>query len=66
MPDSALKFGVFRHINDGYRWRLRSANGETVELSEGGHPRKDECEREVSRLKADRYPNARVLDATDG
>jgi hypothetical protein len=31
---------------------LRSANGETVELSEGGHPREDECVREVRGLKA--------------
>ena len=52
MPDSVLKFGIFRHIYDGYRWRLRSANGETVELSEGGHPRKDECGRDVRGLVA--------------
>jgi uncharacterized protein YegP (UPF0339 family) len=52
MPDRDFRFAVFRQINDGYRWRLRSANGETVELSEGGHPREDECVREVRGLKA--------------
>ena len=50
----------------GYRWRLSSSAGETVGRSEVGHPHKGECEREVSRLKADRYPDARVLDATVG
>ena len=62
------KFVIFRELKDGggYRWRLSSAAGETVERSERGHPNKGECEREVSRLKADRYPDARVLDATGG
>ena len=50
----------------GYRWRLGCASGETLQRSERGHPDKGECERVISCLKADRYPNARVLDATDG
>jgi uncharacterized protein YegP (UPF0339 family) len=68
VPDSNLKFVIFRDMKDGggYRWRLSSSAGETVERSEGGHPNMGECEREVSRLKADRYPDARVLDATVG
>jgi uncharacterized protein YegP (UPF0339 family) len=63
---SELKFVVFRDMKDGggYRWRLGSAAGETVERSEKGHPKKGDCEREVSRLKDERYPNARVIDAT--
>jgi uncharacterized protein YegP (UPF0339 family) len=62
------KVVIFCDIKDGggYRWRLSSAAGETLGRSERGHPHKGECEREVSRLKADRYPNARVLDATSG
>jgi uncharacterized protein YegP (UPF0339 family) len=62
------KFVIFCDIKDGggYRWRLSSAAGETLERSERGYPHKDECEREVSRLKADRYPNAKVLDAAIG
>ena len=68
MPDSNLKFVIFRDMKNGggYRWRLSSAAGETVERSERGHPHKGECELEVSRLKADRYPDARVLDAAIG
>jgi hypothetical protein len=63
---SDLKFVIFRDMKDGggYRWRLSSDSGETLERSERGHRKKGECEREVSRLKADRYPNARVIDAT--
>ena len=66
MRASDPKFVIFRDMKDGggYRWRLSSAAGETLERSEKGHPKKGDCEREVSRLKADRYPNARVLDAT--
>jgi uncharacterized protein YegP (UPF0339 family) len=37
---SALKFVIFRDVKDGYRWRLSSATGETVELSDGGHSHK--------------------------
>ena len=69
MPASSdLRFIVFRDMKDGggYRWRLSYSVGETVERSEGGHPNKGECDREVSRLKADRYPDAKVLDATLG
>ena len=58
----------FREMKDGggYRWRLSSAGGETLERSEGGPFYKGECEREVSRLKQARDPDARVLDATGG
>jgi uncharacterized protein YegP (UPF0339 family) len=68
VPISNLKFVIFRDMKDGggYRWRLSSASGETVERSDRGHPNKGECEREVSRLKADQYPNAKVLDAAIG
>ena len=66
MPDSLPKFGVFRQISDGYRWRSVSAIGETVGLSEGGHPRKDKRVREVRGLVAARYPRARLRDATEG
>jgi uncharacterized protein YegP (UPF0339 family) len=61
-----LKFVIFRDMKDGYRWRLRSTSGQTVERSERGHLRKGECAQEVFRLKDDRYPNAKVLDAAIG
>jgi len=28
---SDLKFVIFRDVNDGYKWRLSSASGQTVE-----------------------------------
>jgi uncharacterized protein YegP (UPF0339 family) len=66
MSASNLKFVVFRDMKDGYRWRLSSASGRTVERSERGHLHKGECAQEVFGLKDDRYPNAKVLDAAIG
>jgi uncharacterized protein YegP (UPF0339 family) len=61
-----LKFVIFRDLKDGYRWRLSSASGQTVERSDGGHRNKGECAQEVFGLKDDRYPYAKVLDAATG
>ena len=66
MSESDLRFVIFREVNDGYRWRLRSANGQTLERSERGHGRKDTCLQEVQRLRTERYPNAQVRDVTPG
>jgi uncharacterized protein YegP (UPF0339 family) len=66
MSASDLKFVIFRDVNDGYRWRLSSASGETVECSERAHDHKGDCEQDMYRLKDDRYPYARVRDATIG
>ena len=66
MSASDLQFVIFRDLTNGYRWRLSSPSGETVELSERGHSQKDECEQEVYRLKGDRYPYAKVRDAAIG
>jgi uncharacterized protein YegP (UPF0339 family) len=63
---SDLKFVIFRDLNDGYRWRLSSASGETVEFSERGHDHKRECEHDAHRRKDDRYPYAKVLDVAIG
>jgi uncharacterized protein YegP (UPF0339 family) len=63
---SDLKFVIFRDMKDGYRWRLSSPTGETVELSEQAHLHKDACEQEGYRLKGDRYPYAKVRDAAIG
>jgi uncharacterized protein YegP (UPF0339 family) len=60
---SDLKFVMFRDVNDGYRWRLRSASGQTLERSERRHFHKGECAQEVLHLKDDRYPYAKVRDA---
>jgi len=63
---SALQFVIFRDLKDGYRWRLSLHSGQTVEYSERGHDHKGECDHEVYRLKDDRYPHAKVLDAAIG
>jgi uncharacterized protein YegP (UPF0339 family) len=64
MSDTNLKFVIFRDLEDGYKWRLRSAAGETIAISQWGHPHKDACEQEVQRLRDDKYPGADVLDLT--
>jgi uncharacterized protein YegP (UPF0339 family) len=66
MSASNLKFVIFRDLKNGYRWRLSSASGQTVERSERGHLNKGECAQEVFGLKDHRYPNAKVLDAAIG
>jgi uncharacterized protein YegP (UPF0339 family) len=63
---SDLKFVIFRDLKDGYRWRLSSPSGQTLERSERGHRNKGECEHDVYRRKDDRYPHAKVLDAATG
>jgi uncharacterized protein YegP (UPF0339 family) len=66
MSESDLWFVIFRDVNDGYRWRLRSVSGQTLERSERGHIRKDTCLQEVQRLRTERYPNAQVRAVTTG
>ena len=66
MSASDLKFVIFRDMKDGYRWRLSSPTGETVEYSERGHTHKGECEHDVYRLKENRYPHAKVRHAAIG
>jgi hypothetical protein len=66
MSANDLKFVIFRDLKDGYRWRLSSASGQTVEHSERPHLHKGERAQEVFRLKDDRYPRAKVLDAAIG
>lgn len=66
MTASDLKFVIFHDMRDGYRWRLSSASGETLERSKRGHLHKGECAQEVFRLKDDQYPDAKVLDAAIG
>jgi uncharacterized protein YegP (UPF0339 family) len=63
---SDLQFVIFRDLKDGYRWRLRSASGQTVEYSERSYSHKAECDHDVHRLKDDRYPSAKVRDAAIG
>jgi uncharacterized protein YegP (UPF0339 family) len=66
MCASDLKFVIFRDLKDGYRWRLSSPSGETLEYSERGYGHKGECEQEVHRLREDSYPGATVRDVSVG
>jgi uncharacterized protein YegP (UPF0339 family) len=59
------KFVIFRDLKDGYRWRLNSARGETLEISPG-HYDKGVCKQEVHRFREDRYPGAKVRDVSVG
>jgi uncharacterized protein YegP (UPF0339 family) len=63
---SDLQFVTHRDLKDGYKWRLSSASGQTVEYSERGYSHKSECDQDVYRLKDDRYPYAKVRDAATG
>ena len=65
MSASDHKFVIFRDLKDGYRWRLSSTSGETLEISRG-HYDKGVCEQEVHRLREDRYPGAKVRDVSVG
>ena len=58
------KFVIYRHVEDGYRWRLRSATGQTLGASSAGHPTKSACETEMRIFMADDHPDAEVLEAT--
>ena len=62
MSASDLEFRIIRDVKDGYRWRLRSAGGETVDYSRRGYRHKGDCEQEVHRLRQHRYPGANVRD----
>jgi hypothetical protein len=66
VTDSESKFIIFGDVLHGYWWRLRSAEGVTVESSGRRHPSKAECEGEVRHLRVERYPHAKVRDATIG
>ncbi len=59
------KFVVYHDLGGGYRWRLRSATGETLAVSGSAHPRKEACEGELERCRAG-YPDVPVLDLTGG
>jgi uncharacterized protein YegP (UPF0339 family) len=64
VPEDAPKFIVFRDTANNYRWRLRSAESETLAASVSGYAEKAACEQDVWRLKADRYPDAEILDVS--
>lgn len=62
MLETRNKFVLYRDLDGGYRWRLRSHIGETLAASSIGHREKAACEAEVRALMAG-YPTARIRDA---
>jgi uncharacterized protein YegP (UPF0339 family) len=64
MAASDLQFLIIHDVKDGYRWRLRSAGGETMSFSQRGHRHKSEYEQEVHRLRDHIYPGTNVRDLT--
>lgn len=63
--DRGNKFVLYRDLKDGYRWRLRAPDGQTLAASARGHRQKASCEEEMRAAMAD-HPGAGVLDTTDG
>ena len=63
--DRLTKFVLYRDREDGYRWRLRGPDGQTLVASARGHWEKASCEQERREAMAD-HPGAGVLDTTDG
>jgi len=61
MGEAPSKFVVYRDIEDGYRWRLRSVAGETLRVSSEGHGDKSSCYEEMRKVMAD-HPGADILD----
>jgi uncharacterized protein YegP (UPF0339 family) len=59
-----LKFVPSRELGDGYRWRLRSATGETLAASGAGQPSKSACEADMHAFMAEHHLDVEVLDAT--
>ena len=63
--DRGDKFVLYRDLKDGYRWRLRGPDGQTLAASPGGHREKASCEQEMREAMTD-HPGAGVLDTTGG
>ena len=61
MRHERSKFVVYRDIEDGYRWRLRSAAGETLSASSRGHREKSSCYQEMRSVMSE-HPDADILD----
>jgi uncharacterized protein YegP (UPF0339 family) len=54
-----------RDLEDGYRWRLRAATGETLATSSRGHKEKSSCYDELRSAMAE-HRGADILDVSVG
>ena len=66
MSEAESRFVVYRDIEDGYRWRLRSAEGETLGVSSRGHGEKASCYEEMRSSVMAEHPEADILDVAVG
>ena len=64
MSHERSKFVLYRELGGGYRWRLRSATGETLAASAAGHREKSACEADLRAFMTDHHPDVGVLDTT--
>lgn len=62
MIQGGSKFVIYRELEAGYRWRLRSDTGETLAASEVSYPTKSACEADLLAFRGDRH--VEILDAT--
>jgi uncharacterized protein YegP (UPF0339 family) len=62
--EEASKFVLYRELGDGYRWRLRSATGETLAASGAAHGEKSACEADLRAFMAEHHLEGEILDAT--
>lgn len=50
--EAGLKFELYRDEARDYRWRLRSANGNTIAESGEGYRRREDCLRGIELVKS--------------
>ena len=60
MRHEELEFVPSRELGDGYRWRLRSATGETLAASGAGQPSKSVCEDDMHAFMAEHHLDVEV------
>ena len=61
MRQGKSKIVVYRDLEDGYRWRLRSGSGETLAASSQGYVDKHSCYEEIRTVMSE-HPGADILD----
>lgn len=61
--ETTAKLIIYKDMDYGYRWRLRSGEGATITYSERKHQTKSECARDIEQRMLE-YPDVYVRDAT--
>jgi uncharacterized protein YegP (UPF0339 family) len=58
----AAKFEIYKDTKGEFRWRLKSANGQTIATGGEGYASKSGCENGIAAVKRD-APEAAIEDA---